>query len=293
MEAEEKEIIEEETYEDPSQATQENDQGLYEDPQASNSLPLSVVTPPPNQQTSPVPPSTPKTSTSDLAASGYMDPVMLRDEDKRKSLAPSELVEDWEEAYDKMNVNKKKMKVKVSNLKDVLVKGWLEKLGGRNRTNWQKRFCALSDPFMYFYEKESSATYNNRIAIPGFVSNPCADLTKPKRNHFAFKLSSVVMGGKSKDYYFRAKTEKERDDWVMALRTVFERSRVALEQKKSQTLPANLWPSGTESGKVGVGRTPSEGYQAEEYEALAPVGIEEEEEEDDVCKDQDEYVAVS
>ena len=261
MEADQRDEIEEETYEDPSQTNQEEEPELYEDPQ------IQPVTTPTKQP---------------AAASGYMDPIML---DNRKSMVPEDLIDDWECAYDSSNV-KKKEKIKASKLNNVLMKGWLDKLGGRSHKNWQKRYCVLAELFMYFYEKESSSTYNNRIPIPGFVPNPSADLTQPKKNHFAFKLSSTDSSGKAKDYYFRARTEAERDQWVEAIRKIFEQGRIAIEKRKSQTLPVNFSAGGIPTGNSV--RHLSTGFEQEEYEALSPAMIPEEGEED-----QEEYVDVS
>ncbi len=271
MEADQREEITDETYEDPNQTLKDQEPGLYEDP---------VINPQPQLPTSP-------TCTS---PGGYADPLLLTvsDEDKRKSLVPEHLICDWADVYDSSIVNKKKEKIKPSKLSNILVKGWLEKLGGRNHNNWQKRYCVLAAMFMYFYEKETSSTYNNRIPIPGFLAIASEELTRPKRSLYAFKLSSTELsGGKSKDYYFRAKTEAERDQWVAVVRNIFQQGRAVLEKKKSQTLPTirnsnsvnNNMPSLTISSSV------SEEPEQENYEAITPADIIEED-------DQEEYIDV-
>lgn len=260
MESEHREEIDEEMYEDPSAVNPEPE--LYEDPQPA---------PPTNQLP--------------ISNSNYMEPFKVND-DKRKSMVPVDLINDWESVYDHSQVNKKKEKIKVSKLKNVLIKGWLEKLGGRSHKNWQKRYCVLSEMFMYFYEKEGSSSYNNRIPIPGFVPNPSSELTQPKKNHFTFKLSSTDSSGAAKDYYFRAKTETERDQWVAAVRKIFEQGRSVMENRKSMTLPASFSSGGLSVGKPPV--LPPMGEiedEQEEYECLGP-GIAPDD-------DQEEYMDVS
>ena len=267
MEAEQREEITEETYEDPNLTLQEQEPepGLYEDPLV-------------NPQSEPLSPQLP------TSPRGYMDPaVTLTEEDKRNSMAvPVHLIDSWEDAYDITNMSKKKEKIKASKLSNVLVKGWLEKLGGRSHNNWQKRYCVLAAMFMYFYEKESSGTYNNRIPIPGFQAAPSADLTRPKRNLYAFKLSSIESTGtgKAKNYYFRAKTEAERDQWVEVIKKIFDQGRAVIERKKSQTLPLTS-PSNRSGFVGGVNHHPIEEPIQEDYEAITPAVIEEEDDQED------------
>lgn len=232
--------IPEETYEDPAQAMEmdNENQGLYEEavplslePTNINNTPsISVSSPPPS---------------SSFEPAGYMDPTQLNpaQNDNRASIVPEHLIEDWDYAYEESVVGKKKEKIKVANLKNIVTKGWLEKLGGRNHTSWQKRYCVLADVFLYFYEKESSNTYNNRIPIPGFIPSNVPDLTRPKRNQYAFKLSCVNIKGVRKDYYFRAKTEGECKTWIEAIKISGDMGRGVLENKrKSMTLPASKTP---------------------------------------------------
>ena len=128
------------------------------------------------------------------------------------------LTEDGDEPiswdYDVTDVGRKKMRV--AELQSVRMKGTLEKLGGRGQNSWQKRLCVLSGSFLYFYEKESSKTYNNRIVVPGY--SVCVDNEKSieKKKQFVFKLSSEG----TKNYYFRATSEKECQKWVAALSAV-------------------------------------------------------------------------
>ena len=60
----------------------------------------------------------------------------------------------------------------------------------------------MAGPLMYFYEKESSKTFNNFIMIPSFsveISDKMSD-----KKHFAFKLTQQDHAGKKKDYCFRS-----------------------------------------------------------------------------------------
>ena len=276
--------IEEETYEDPTQTIQDESQGLYEEAVSHNQMvpPIQITTSPPNSvalQQSHDP-------------TGYMDPLQLNigEDDKRASLIPEDLIDDWEFAYDKSTA-KKREKLKVSDLKNVVIKGWLEKLGGRNQKSWQKRFCVLSDIFMYFYEKETSNTYNNRIPMPGFVPNPVNDLTKPKKNQFAFKLSAITDNGLLKDYYFRSRTDEERNGWIESIRKIAEIGRGEIEKRKSMTLPSSshrhmpeATPVSTTTRSLTSPQEILEDDPCENYEALEPALIE---------PDQEDYVDVS
>ena len=116
--------------------------------------------------------------------------------------------------YDVTDVGRKKMRI--SDLKSVRMKGTLEKLGGRGQSSWQKRVCVLSGSFLYFYEKDSSKTYNNRIVIPGYTVCVDNEKSNEKKKQFVFKLSSEG----TKNYYFRASSDKDCQKWVTALNAV-------------------------------------------------------------------------
>ena len=263
MEADE-DRIEEETYEEPQKIDEEDPQDLYEE---ASPLPIGppTVTSPPSL-----------TSSKSFEPAGYMDPQKLtpaadnNEYNKRASIIPDDMG-DWEMAYDQSNT-KKKEKIKASNLKNVIVKGWLEKLGGRNQTSWQKRYCVLAGVFMYFYEKETANTYNNRVPMMGFLPNPVPTLTRPKRKEFAFKLSSInnAPGGK-KDYYFRSKSEEECASWIDEIRKTGDAARGVMEKKKSMTLPprSQLQPQAIPEER---GRSISSvSEEQENYEALDPI----------------------
>lgn len=262
MEADE-DRIEEETYEEPQKMDEEN-QDLYEE-----AVPLSLDPP---SVTAPAPISPGGT----FEPAGYMDPQKLNpntpnnNDNKRASVIPDDMG-DWELAYDQTNT-KKKEKIKASNLKNVVMKGWLEKLGGRNQTSWQKRYCVLAGVFMYFYEKESGNTYNNRIPMIGFLPNPVPSLTRPKRKEYAFKLSSVnASAGAKKDYYFRSKSEEECGSWIEEIRKAGDLARGVMEKKKSMTMPGPTRENTAIQEQRNRFLTSSASEEQENYEALEPV----------------------
>lgn len=259
MEAEE-DRIEEETYEEPQKLDEEEPQDLYEE-----AIPLPV-----EPQT---PTGTAPTTSKSFEPAGYMDPQKLtpaNEYNKRASIIPDDMG-DWELAYDQSNT-KKKEKIKAANLKNVVIKGWLEKLGGRNQTSWQKRYCVLAGVFMYFYEKETGNTYNNRVPMVGFMPNPVPSLTRPKRKEFAFKLSSVntTPGGK-KDYYFRAKSEEECTSWIEEIRKTGDAARGVMEKRKTMTLPARSQPQPQAITEERGRSVSSVSEEQENYEALDPI----------------------
>lgn len=121
---------------------------------------------------------------------------------------------DWGNVY---TTPPKGEKVKVSSLKNVKIKGPLEKLGGRNHKNWQKRYCVLAGPLMYFYEKESSKTYNNYIVVTSFTAS-LAPKIPDSNKHYAFKMTQEdKRTGKKKDYHFRAVSSEIRDKWLSCI----------------------------------------------------------------------------
>lgn len=125
---------------------------------------------------------------------------------------------DWGNVY---TTPSKGEKLKVSSLSNVKIKGPLEKLGGRSHKTWQKRYCVLSGALMYFYEKESSKTYNNCIAVLSFKATPALNVTNDKKKQFGFKLTQEDSAtGKHKDYYFRATTAELRDKWLSCVGNV-------------------------------------------------------------------------
>ena len=150
----------------------------------------------------------------------YMDPTAVRDAISDDTVPTDAIVRDWSSAYDPSF--KRGEKAHPGELKDVLKKGWLEKLGGRNLKRWQKRFCALCSVFMYVYEREYSRTYNERITVPGHVVNLAPDLTHPKKKQFAFKLTSMDESGLGKDYYFRTTSFFNREEWIITLEAACE-----------------------------------------------------------------------
>ena len=221
--------------------------GLYEDP----------------EMTRPGPPPGPAPSPPSRENSGSGAVYM---ETSRPALKPDDSIDlsvsEWE--YD-ISAPKGE-RLKASELKEVRCKGYLEKLGGKSQKTWQKRYCVQAGVFMYFYEKESSRSYNNRIALPSYVVNQAAELTNPKKKHFAFKLSHTDIGGKRKDYYFRCHSEDTKETWLRSLRTAIERSTgVKVSQMQAMTLPRMPLPQMAQGPKP-VRRTASFGDEGELYE---------------------------
>ncbi len=110
---------------------------------------------------------------------------------------------------------------KIGSLKGISIKGILEKLGGHNRKNWQRRYCVMSGPLMYFYEKESSKSYNNFVCILNFTVSKEPSMTNEKKKQFAFKLTQTDSStGRKKDYCFRAISSVTRDKWMACIEKV-------------------------------------------------------------------------
>lgn len=282
MERQLEDQVQEETYEEFSQP-----QSSYSEVSLNNGAtprtPTTVpqISLPPTQQ---APPPPVELSQGSDEGAGYMDPTLVVrvTQDNRSSTISEDMITDWEMTYLEGG-SKKKDKVKASALKDITMSGYLEKLGGRNHNTWQKRYAAVSGMFLYFYEKESSATYNNRIPIPGFVPNPVSNLTRPQRKEYGFKLSSTSTSGKtSKDYFMRVKTEEERTLWIDAFRTIFDLGKGIEQTRKSATMPvlsfhgartktaspAFLKPLAPLSTSDSI---PEDIGPQEEYEALEPI----------------------
>ena len=179
-------------------------------------------------------------------------------------------------------------KLKVGQLEGISIKGPLEKLGGKSHRTWQKRYCVLAGPLMYFYEKESSKTFNNFITVPSFSVELSENLSDKK--HFAFKLTKQDHTGKKKDYCFRSTSSDNRDKWVTAMKKVID---VANGQKSRSavTLPRlSSRPGETISPPIQEKRRSlSLGVQEEPQELYEPVepGVGGEEDM------QDDYVPVS
>ncbi len=122
---------------------------------------------------------------------------------------------DWGNVY---TLPSKGDKTKPSALKNILIKGYLEKLGGKNRKTWQRRYCVLAGPLMYFYEKDSSKSCNNCIALPSFTVELAENMTNEKKKQFGFKLSRMdASTGKNKDYYFRSNSAEVREKWISSI----------------------------------------------------------------------------
>ena len=108
----------------------------------------------------------------------------------------------------------KDKRISTSDLKTATCKGALEKLGGRGHNTWQKRFCILDGPLMYFFKDEKSKNFNNLIEASSYNVSEAPDKTKEKKHQFSFKLTCRESG---KDYYFRTTTADQRAKWMSAL----------------------------------------------------------------------------
>ena len=144
----------------------------------------------------------------------------------------SDMSMDWSSVYS-TPVNKGD-KMKVSQLPNIAIKGPLEKLGGKSHKTWQRRYCVLAGVCMYFYEKESSKTFNNYISLLSFSLSSAPNMTNAKKKQFAFKLTHVEATGKKKDYYFKATTQDKYDKWYASLSNAMD---LAQQNRMSATLP--------------------------------------------------------
>ena len=189
---------------------------------------------------------------------------------------------EWNSVY---QFPKSDTKLKVAQLEGVTIKGPLEKLGGKSHKTWQKRYCVLAGPLMYFYERESSKTFNNFIAIPSFSVENSDQLTDKK--HFAFKLTQQDHTGKKKNYCFRSTSSDNRDKWVTAMKKVIDVAQ-AQKTRSAVTLPRmllhqeNTFPVQEKRRSLTVG---AQDEPQELYEPVDSIGVGE--------GSQDEYVAVS
>lgn len=209
----------------------------------------------------------------------------------RQSVMLDEVPLTWE--YD--TTAPKVAKMKPSQLKDVRIKGPLEKLGGRSQNSWQKRYCVLSGVFMYFYEKESSKLFNNRIALPKYTITSAPHFTNEKKKHFAFKLTHTDSAtGKQKDYYFRSSSAEIRTQWISCVNTALQRMAIPPSPTaakpggaRSATLPLHTVPSRLAPPPPRDARATSLGEDmgGDVYEDLNPM--------EEEPGGQDEYVAVS
>ena len=199
----------------------------------------------------------------------------------------------WSDVYTMPSKGDKK--IKVSALKNILIKGYLEKLGGRNQKTWQKRYCVLAGPFMYFYEKENSRSYNNYIALLTFKCLAADNMSNEKRNQFAFKLSHQDSSGKAKDYYFRTNSADVRNKWLGCMSKVLGTGTPPTPRSAGPTAPNSAtlprMPSQVTTSSftpMQRQRTLSAGETQQPEELYEDMAIPEEAEED-----QDEYVAIS
>ena len=193
---------------------------------------------------------------------------------------------EWSSVYQQPTAS---TKLKVAQLEGITIKGPLEKLGGKSHRTWQRRYCVLAGPLMYFYEKESSKTFNNFIMIPSFsVEN--SDKMSDKK-HFAFKLTQQDHAGKKKDYCFRSSSSENRDKWVTAMKKVIDVANIQ-KTRSAVTLPRITSRPGEKFSPVPQQKRRSLSLEIQEepqelYEPVDPVTG------GDGDNSQDEYVAVS
>ncbi|CAI8026131.1 Src kinase-associated phosphoprotein 2 [Geodia barretti] len=280
---------------------------LYEDPVQGVISPSGEVSPIPQQPplpgpknddrpqdvyeepiTSPPPPTIPTPTPPPSAENSGSGAVYARTQIIAGAPPTNDTATEW--IYDTTKKDEKKLKP--SQLENVLCKGNLEKLGGKNKKTWQVRFCALAGPFMYFYEKESSKTYRNRIVLPMYTVAEAPEHTNAKKRHFAFKLTHTDQGGMKKDYFFRSSKRESCETWVQAMRSLNERTTITPQHVLVTTSTAEGGASGAD-------------VQQEMYEPIDPMTMSDEEVEEgeddpedyvDVVppplEDQEEYVDV-
>lgn len=211
-----------------SQPPVDGQQELYEEP--------TMSPPPPPGGHTPTPPVSAENSGSGA--------VYARTNIVSSGAPPNETATEW--MYDAMKKDEKKMKP--SQLENILCKGNLEKLGGKNKKTWQVRFCVLSGPFMYFYEKETSKTYRNRITLPMYTCAEAPEYTNAKKRYFAFKLTHTDTTGKKKDYYFRSSKKESCETWLKSVGMANERTVINSQQQMVMTANPDTVPAGGDGG---------------------------------------------
>ena len=198
--------------------------------------------------TSPPPPTIPTPTPPPSAENSGSGAVYARTQIIAGAPPTNDTATEW--MYDTTKKDEKKLKP--SQLENVLCKGNLEKLGGKNKKTWQVRFCALAGPFMYFYEKESSKTYRNRIVLPMYAVAEAPEHTNAKKRHFAFKLTHTDQGGTRKDYFFRSSKWESCHTWVQAMTSLNERTTITPQHLvvTTPTHPAEGGASGADVQQV-------------------------------------------
>ena len=142
---------------------------------------------------------------------------------------------------------------------------------------------------MYFYEKESSKTFNNRIALPNYVVSAAPNYTNEKKKQFAFKLTHTDVTGKQKDYFFRASTSEKQAKWLHKLEITLQK--MSEKANRTSRVSATMPPPSKQhqqfsppAGKLRASSFEDGDQGGDLYEDITPIEQEEE---------QDEYVAVS
>ena len=262
----------------------------YEDPVLSRPNHVSTTSLPPPSFQPPAPPM--QVQVQGLFDGEYATTTgMGREEQFEESMAM-----DWGNVY---TTPPKGEKLKVKDLNNVKIKGPLEKLGGRNRKTWQKRYCVLAGALMYFYEKEGSKSYNNCIALPSFTASLAPNITDTNK-HFGFKLTHEDKStGKHKDYYFRTTSTELRDKWLSCIQNVEGGTAISLFPPRNvgaittlPRMPSTQTSNSTTPLLLGDRkRAQSLGEVVEEGELYEDMAVTEEDKHSDEDEDE-EYVAV-
>lgn len=128
--------------------------------------------------------------------------------------------------------------------------GFLQKAGKhviQVRKIWRKRWFILTSDFLKYYEP--GAQYNDSNLLGTIPLGEIQSVVSTKAPKFAFDVIT-----KSRTYNFSAKSEFERDDWMITLQKAADDKRgIDLSQKQStaslysyQSIDSNIMPSNTD-----------------------------------------------
>lgn len=101
--------------------------------------------------------------------------------------------------------------------KDRDTKGWLRRKGGRMNT-WSRRYCVLSDKFLFMYLKEDDNKFSDCITLNGqtIVEPPVDPNAESKRCYF--DIISASNKSQVDVISLCADTEESKKDWIRALK---------------------------------------------------------------------------
>ncbi|GIY95455.1 src kinase-associated phosphoprotein 2 [Caerostris extrusa] len=112
------------------------------------------------------------------------------------------------------------------------IKGWLNP--------FQRRWCAIKDNVLYYYEKTTDRKQKGCIILTGYEARSLPDDSKEgKKYNFCFEL---VCPGK-RTYQFSAPSEKDLHQWISAV----ERNSKILNQGKSGNKESFSYPCSVQS----------------------------------------------